>query len=163
MKKLTISLLNRLAGMKDQTISAVSAVMVGGICIYALMDPSPATLAKRAAEYDAERKKIALEDAKQQAKIDKMRKDMEASLESEKRQKRWREEGNKALEEWDAAIRNNTDDRRKRLASIAVGHTMTNKHGMRIDRYELRNGQTVVCTTTAGGPGAAIFDCDGEP
>jgi hypothetical protein len=74
-----------------------------------------------------------------------------------------RAEGAKALEEWDAAIRENTTDTRKELRKAAVSHRTTNRNGVRIDTYVLKDGRSVICSTTVRGNSPAIMNCDGQP
>lgn len=84
-------------------------------------------------------------------------------IEAAEREKKYLADAYKSRDEFDAATRDNTADRRKRLETASTGHTMSNKHGVRIDRYRLKDGRTVVCTTTVPAAGPAVFDCDGEP
>lgn len=74
-----------------------------------------------------------------------------------------RADGAKALEEWDAAIRENTTDTRKELRKAAVSHRTTNRNGVRIDTYVLKDGRSVICSTTVRGNSPAIMNCDGQP
>lgn len=73
------------------------------------------------------------------------------------------EEGARALEQWDTAIRDNTADTRKKLEKAAAKYWMTNRNGVRVDTYVLKDGRSVICSTTIRGNSAAIMNCDGEP
>lgn len=74
-----------------------------------------------------------------------------------------REMGRQALDEWDAAIRQNNDEMRANLAAAAVTHRMTTSHGLRVDVYGMPDGRYIACKTTIVGSAPPITSCDGEP
>ncbi len=71
-----------------------------------------------------------------------------------------REEGARALEEADNAIRAANASRKAELERRATSHRMTNRNGVRVDQYTMPDGQTVSCTTTISGNSPAMFNCD---
>lgn len=73
-----------------------------------------------------------------------------------------REEGRKALDEWDKVLRDDIADRKKKLEAASIRHTMSNRHGVRIDTYTLKSGRSIICSTTVPSTGP-IMNCDGEP
>lgn len=71
--------------------------------------------------------------------------------------------GRKALDEADDAIRAGNAQTAKRLQAASVHHTMSNRNGVRIDTYALKDGRYVICSTTVRGSSPPLMDCDGEP
>ena len=108
-------------------------------------------------------KKSPEENAKEVAAVEARYAELSKDIDQKKARQKIIEEGYKSRDEFDAATRDNTADRRKRLEAASASRTMSNKHGVRIDRYRLKDGRTVVCTTTVPAAGPAVFDCDGEP
>jgi hypothetical protein len=85
------------------------------------------------------------------------------SMSAEAEVVRNREEGRKALDAWDQAIRTNNETMLADLQKHAVQHKVVNTAGFKIDSFVLKDGRVIQCTTTAGGNGPAITNCDGEP
>lgn len=73
-----------------------------------------------------------------------------------------REEGAKALDEADNAIRAEASERRARLEKASKAIKTTNSNGVRVDQYILKKGGIISCTTTISGNAPAIFKCDGD-
>lgn len=75
-----------------------------------------------------------------------------------------REEGAKALEEFDDAIRDNTQKRRNILEKAAVSHKHYNiSANIAVDSYTMKDGRYITCSTKVLPTAPAVFDCDGEP
>lgn len=74
-----------------------------------------------------------------------------------------REEGLKSRDEWDKIVREDIPVRRKNLQTASVRHTMSNSHGVRIDTYMMKNGTSVICSTTVHPSAGPNMNCDGEP
>ncbi|WP_031431684.1 hypothetical protein [Methylomicrobium agile] len=75
-----------------------------------------------------------------------------------------REEGAKALEEFDTLLRNNVAERRKALEDAAVEHKRINTSGPTMtDGYTMKDGRLIICTTKVLSSAPAIMECDGEP
>jgi hypothetical protein len=114
--------------------------VIGAICVFTFMPSSEERIkearekAARYDEYGAAEKKLA-----------------ESKL-----------AGSTALEDADNAIRAEAADRRTRLEKTSVRTTMSNKNGVRIDRYFFESGKVITCTTTISGNSPAMFDCDGN-
>lgn len=77
-------------------------------------------------------------------------------------QKKAKIEGAQALEAADNAIRQEALDRRLALEKASTRTSMSNKNGVRIDRYFLKRGGVITCTTTISGNSPAMFICDGN-
>jgi hypothetical protein len=60
---------------------------------------------------------------------------------------------------WDCEIRRSTETRKKELEREAVSHTVETGNRVRIDRYKMRNGRVVTCTTTIHDSSAPTMDC----
>lgn len=73
------------------------------------------------------------------------------------------EEGLKSRDEWDKIVREDIPVRRKKLQSVSVNHTMSNRNGIRIDSYQMKNGSLVICSTTVHPSAGPNMNCDGEP
>lgn len=71
--------------------------------------------------------------------------------------------GRKSLDEADEAIRAGNAQTAKRLQAASVHHAMSNRNGVRIDTYTLKDGRSVICSTTVRGSSPPLMDCDGEP
>lgn len=71
--------------------------------------------------------------------------------------------GRKSLDEADDAIRAGNAQQAKRLQAASVQHAMSNRNGVRIDTYTLKDGRSVICSTTVRGSSPPLMDCDGEP
>ncbi len=101
------------------------------------------------------------ESAEVKARKEKERQEsIERSRAAEESIERAREEGARALEEADKAIREANGDRRAELERKAVSHRMSNRHGVRVDQYTMPDGSVVTCTTTISGNSPAMFNCD---
>ena len=74
-----------------------------------------------------------------------------------------REMGALALEEADAAIRENNEGMKDALAAKAVSHHVTNSADLRVDVYGMPDGRHIACKTVIYASGAPIVTCDGEP
>lgn len=75
-----------------------------------------------------------------------------------------REEGARALEEFDNAIRENAGNRRRALEKAAASHKHFNiSANIAVDSYIMKDGRQIVCSTKVLPTAPAIFDCDGEP
>jgi hypothetical protein len=74
-----------------------------------------------------------------------------------------REEGAKALEGWDAAIRKNNQDVQRELSAHAVSHNTRVSDHLRVDVYGMPDGRLVACKTEIYPQGAPITTCDGAP
>lgn len=72
-------------------------------------------------------------------------------------------EGQKSLAEADEAIRSVNGRTTKRLQAASVHHTLSNRNGVRIDTYTLKDGRSVICSTTVRGSAPPIMNCDDEP
>lgn len=72
-------------------------------------------------------------------------------------------EGLKSRDEWDKIVRDAIPDRRKKLLAAASSHTMTNRYGVRIDTYVMKNGSSVICSTTVHATAGPNMNCDNEP
>lgn len=81
---------------------------------------------------------------------------------TEEKARKWREEGAKALDEADNAIRNESAERRARLEKASKQVRTTNSNGVRVDQYILKRGGVIACTTTISGNSPAMFNCDGD-
>lgn len=85
---------------------------------------------------------------------------IERSRAAEESIRKAREDGAKALEEADNAIRNANASQKSDLERKAISHRMTNRNGVRIDQYTMPNGTVVTCSTTISGNAPAMFNCD---
>lgn len=74
-----------------------------------------------------------------------------------------REEGARALDQWDAAIRKNNEEMRSELAAHAIAHHVRTSDDLRVDMYGMPDGRWIACTTKLYPQGAPITTCDGEP
>lgn len=74
-----------------------------------------------------------------------------------------RKEGSKALEQWDAAIRQNNDEMQSTLAARAIAHQVRLSGDVRVDMYGMPDGRWIGCKTVIYPQGAPITTCDGEP
>jgi len=70
--------------------------------------------------------------------------------------------GEKALEDADTAIRTEAAERRANLEKASTHTTMSNRNGVRIDHYFLKDRRVITCTTTISGNSPAMFNCDGN-
>ena len=120
---------------------AIVIFLVGSIIAYNIIDPYNPKHAEKAA-MDAKRK-YSWETA-------------ERNLQNSK------DEGERALEETDSAIRAEASERRARLEKASKNIRTTNKNGVRVDQYVLKSGRIISCTTTISGNSPAIFNCDGD-
>lgn len=68
----------------------------------------------------------------------------------------------KALSEWDNAIRDDIEQRRKELKKASKKVVTDSTGSVRVDAYHLKKGGTIYCTTKVTDSGA-IMKCDGEP
>lgn len=89
-------------------------------------------------------------------------KDYAEQKDLERRIKQAKEDGARALEAADDAIRAEAATRRAALEKASVNITTSSQQGVRIDRYFLKRGDVITCTTTISGNSAAMFDCDGR-
>lgn len=76
---------------------------------------------------------------------------------------RYREMGERALEEADAAIRQNNESMRSELAAKAITHHTNSSSDVRVDVYGMPDGRHIACKTVVYASGAPITTCDGEP
>ncbi|MGZ8213043.1 MAG: hypothetical protein ACXWTP_00880 [Methylosarcina sp.] len=75
-----------------------------------------------------------------------------------------RKDGAKYLEEWDTLIRNDVANRRNALEDAAVEHVRINTSGaIMADRYTMKDGRYIICTTKVLPSGPAVMECDGKP
>lgn len=81
---------------------------------------------------------------------------------AEENLKQSKEKGAQALDDADNAIRQEATERRTSLEKASIRTTMSNQHGVRIDRYFLKGGKVITCTTTISGNTPAMFNCDGN-
>ncbi|MCB1989777.1 MAG: hypothetical protein KDE69_15835, partial [Burkholderiaceae bacterium] len=72
------------------------------------------------------------------------------------------EEGLKARDDFDQAMRAEAEVRRARLKKASKSVRTTNSHGVRVDQYILKKGGIVSCTTAISSNSPAIFNCDGD-
>jgi hypothetical protein len=73
------------------------------------------------------------------------------------------QEGAKALDEADAAIRANNTAMRRALEAKAVSHHTSGSGDLRVDVYGMPDGRHIACKTVVYDTGAPIMTCDGEP
>lgn len=118
-----------------------AALLIFFIFIRPVLDESAA---ERAAEHEKEMKEL----------------DKQLATEADSRKRR--EEGLKALEAADDAIRQEAIERRKRLETSSTTVRTTNTGGVRVDQYFLKRGGVISCTTTISGNSPALFHCDGD-
>lgn len=83
-------------------------------------------------------------------------------IEKEKAKKALIQEGFKARDDFDQAMRDEAKDRRARLEKASKSVRTTNSHGVRVDQYILKKGGIISCTTTISGNSPAMFNCDGD-
>lgn len=76
--------------------------------------------------------------------------------------KKAREDAYRERDEADAVIRDVNAKRREELEKASKNVRTTNSNGMRIDRYVLKKGGVITCTTDISGSAPAMFDCDGN-
>jgi hypothetical protein len=102
------------------------------------------------------------EKAKKEAEWEKWRAESRAA---EQAVERAREEGRRALEAADNAILRANADIKAELEKKAVAHrSSTPGNGtLRVDVYEMPDGQLITCTTKVFSNGAPIVQCDGHP
>lgn len=73
-----------------------------------------------------------------------------------------KQQGAKALDDADDAIRLEASNRRAALEKASSRIIMTNRNGVRVDQYVLKRGGVISCTTTVSGTAPAMFTCDGS-
>lgn len=83
-------------------------------------------------------------------------------FEKEKARRERIEEGLKARDSFDEAMRAEAAERRARLEKASKTVRTTNTNGVRVDQYMLKKGGIISCTTTISGNSPAIFNCDGD-
>jgi hypothetical protein len=81
---------------------------------------------------------------------------------AEAKAKNWQEEGVRALDQADKAIRDDSAERRTRLEKASKQIRTSNSNGVRVDQYILKRGGVIACTTTISGNSPAMFNCDGD-
>lgn len=68
----------------------------------------------------------------------------------------------KALAEWDSAIKSDMDKRTRNLKRLAVSVKTVNTQGARYDSYKLKDGRVISCSTKVSDTGT-FMNCDGNP
>ncbi|MDP3230743.1 MAG: hypothetical protein Q8N13_22605 [Acidovorax sp.] len=83
-------------------------------------------------------------------------------FEKEEARRERMEEGLKARDSFDEAMRTEAGQRRARLEKASKTVRTTNTNGVRLDQYILQKGGIISCTTTLSGNSPAMFNCDGD-